>query len=221
MALRPTPLFTANATADGPGADDTTGARILEAKRLRPPQSSYDGEVESDSLLIASLPPGGNWRLRVGRSTYRPIALRSLIDAAGTVRTGTPFSGFSVAGSSTGARLVPHRPFNVTMQLLLLSALWILASAFVLGERRRERQYAAGQSALPETGTDEETDAEDDRFTDDAFGDDGFDDPFISTRRAVAVAPDDLPVDGSVSDELWNRFAERRREESDDPGERS
>lgn len=220
VALLPTPLVIQKNIANASN-DDSTGARRLEAQRLRPPNTSYEGEVESDSLLIASVPPNKNWQLRVGRSTFRPIGLRSLIDASGTVRTGTSFSGFSVTGSSTTAKLAPHRPFNVTLQLLFLSALWVLATVVVLRDRRRQRHGALTRSATTRTMTDADPEITDDDFSDDAFGDDEFADPFTSSRRVTAAVPDDLPADGSVSDELWSRFAERRREESDEPGERS
>ena len=254
VALLPKPLFSdavmAPSASVGDGGTVNRGAELLDALRRRPPRSSYEGAVESDSLLIASVPPDKNWQLHAGRSTIRPIALRSLIDAGGTVRAGALFSGYSVPATATNVELSPRRPISVTAELLLLVVLWCGALAFVARDRRRQQvlraesvsRFADGQRAADQAEADGD-------FMKDMFGDDEFADPFPMVRRARgqsssfasssslsslsssaastsapgtavmserADGADELPVDGSVSDELWSRFAERRREESDE-----
>ena len=198
----------------------TADAVPVDRLRLRPPSSSFQGFLEAEVEVIASLPASPYWRLEVGSASVRPIRLRALIDAGGVERVGAPFSGF-LAPTTGEATLRPTRPWSVTLALLAAALAWGFALVvIVLDRHRRHLLLAQRPGLLPDMDPMAETDGDFDglalAFVDDEFADDDF----SHARSTLAVSatttprsaeePEDLPADGSVADELWSRFSSRR-----------
>ncbi len=195
------------------GSVDANGdARMLEGQRLRPPSSAFEGVLEADADIVASVPPSRYWRLRVGGRSVGPVPLAGIIDAGGTTRVSAPLAGYTSPESGT-ARLEPRRPFPVTTALLAAMVLWAGALVLVAVDRHRRRSLHLA-SALASSGAADEDPSEPSEELD-VFADDEFASPFVAAatnavRRTSETPPDETPTDGSVADELWTAFTKRR-----------